>query len=600
MPPSDYINDRNSWFALSDAQPSERQDDFDRWLEEEIFPYAIVPDERLDTSQLRSEEYGRRLDWWEELAQDWLSIARDTFWFTPWDELPPEERRKRMEDWKRQAMESHVPEWARDLQKWVTTLDDIEDILSSAAWASRFLAFLFPSLAPVLMPLSGALDLAGNLIDIPKDLLALPLGPTGIKKTMEDLGKLLHPKRFLKDLLKKKVPKSLREALPSLGELLEIGQAAHTLTGRGLSLGPLMGHLSNMWFGALESLGITSSQSPHKEPPHHSFLKPDRHGMPLKFKLREVEHETGRTGYRKLQYIQIPMSGPREGKYKRIDLGIEGVFRQPSPMEFWALRTWMNAYNVFAHPGGFEEHVLFKALLTHTITLPWAWRFLADNEWWKVLGVIGKEKLIPMSPAPSFGTEYLRHRGYDPYQPLYPMTRGGDVDITYDELIVRNSEFVSYRIWNMIQRHKGTKQSAFVQQCVLLISNFYAHALNTDPLEFVRVDTVPATGAKYEVYRKKTVLETKDPYPVHALKRLGQWGFRIPEDAPNTAWRAFIADHAAFIKAHGTYPKIAEMTEMLFRHFPRVIWRGEEYTSLEQFLHRNTWLVRTPSSAALI
>lgn len=584
-----YKAERETWVYNSEfALPKDLQE-FDKWLEDEIMPYVITQDTQVDTKPLQRESYSRALEKVEEFTEDIFTTADRWFLIRPWDELSPQEKRYRMAKWKEQQEKSHVPGWAKELQKWVTRLDDIEDILSSAAAISRLGAFLIPQAAPILAPLSAALELAALAFDIPKDLLAVPLGPMGLKRTYEDAGKLLHPWKTIKTILKKEAPKTLKEAMPGLGTMLEIGQAAKTLTGHGISLGPMMGAISNVWFGALEKVGITHSEHPHKKPPHHSPILPENHGMPIGLSFRTLEHETGRSGLKKLQYIQFPISSPDEGKFYKLDLGIEGVFRQPTGMEFWALRTWENAFCVMAHPGGIEEDVQFHAIFAMTTTMPWAFRYLQDIEWWKIAEAIGGEKVIPYSPAPSFGTKWLESQGVDPYTPQRPISRRGDDDITYDEYIKRNAEYIAMRIHNMLERHRGTYQSFVLNSCINYLGNAIKHALNTDPLELIGTREVPATGAKYEVYRKTTEVETTDPYPIHMMKRVSQWGWRIPPDATNDQYQAFQKEYSNFVNATGTYPKFGDVTCMLFKNFDKVIWRGETFSSLEEWLNANPW-----------
>jgi len=584
-----YKAERDSWVYNSDfALPKDLQK-FDEWLEDEIMPYVQVRDRQVNTKPLKEEWYRDAIENLEKYTEDIFLTADRWFHIRPWDELPKGEKRYRMAKWREELEKSHVPQWARKLQKWVTTLDDIEDILSSAAAISRLGAFLIPQAAPVLAPLSAVLELAALAFDIPKDLLAAPLGPMGLKKTYEDVGKLLHPWKTIKTILKKEAPKTLKAALPSLGEIIEIAQAAKTLTGYGISLGPTMGAISNVWFGFLEKVGVTHSDHPHKEPPHHSPILPENHGMPLGLHFRVVEHKTSRSGLKKLQYIQFPISSPRKGAFYKLDLGIEGVFRQPTGMEFWALRTWQNVCNLFAHPGGMDEQVLFDGLLTLTTVMPWAFRYLMDIEWWKIAEAIGGETIIPFSPAPGFGTDYLESQGLDAFAPQRPISRKGEDEISYDEYIVRNSQFIAMRIHNMLERHKGTYQSFVANSCMNYICLALMHMLSTDPPELVEVREVPATGAKYEVYAKTTEVETTDPYPIHALKRLHQWGWGIDPEATNEQYQAFIKEHTDYVNAQGRYPKFGDVTCMLFKNFNKVIWRGLAYSSLEEWLNANPW-----------
>ena len=538
-----YQQKQNQYAQTSYAQPPYLPPS---QVPNEIPPASVMPDDQIDMSPTQDPSWWERLD--RSAKKEWRSlqdIAADTIHTKPWSEMTPEEKRQAYARWHREMKNSHIPKWARKAQKWITYLDNIEDATSSAAALARLGAFVFPEAAPILMPISGALDLTSLALDIPKDLLSVPMGPQGWKSAGEDATKLIHPKKTLKALLEKEAPESLKEALPSLGELMEMAQVADTLFHRGLCLGPIMGKISDLWFSGLEKIGLIHEQKPHDDYPEKMPSKVYHHRKPKAWVPREMKETERGTGPRRLRYLRIPQTKHSPISFQEIPIHVDGIFTQPNPMEFLALKTWDYAYNVLLHPGGLDEELSYKAVVAHTLTFPWAWSWLWKNEWWKIAAKIGGTKPTPELIWPGGSAEYLKEQGLDPYEPQLELLPDGNEPETYDDYISKGSSFVGYRVWAMQQRHLGTKQGFVLHTCISYLSEAYVHALNTDPLE-------PSPDGSSYIKRSKA--DMKPDLRALLIKLLGQYKIYLPPDCSNKDWHKLLDRFWGYVKANGEYP----------------------------------------------
>ena len=176
---------------------------------------------------------------------------------------------------------SPTPEWNKHITRVLTDIDNVEDVLSTAGWAFFAAGILIPFAAPILDAIGGMLEAATVPLNLVEAALGITTGPMGAKRAFESLVRLTPMGRILKighcgllramekklfssgilrqlamragpDIRKEigKLPlrQRIKYALPNWGTALEAGQAAQTITGNGLILGPFFGAATEMTF----------------------------------------------------------------------------------------------------------------------------------------------------------------------------------------------------------------------------------------------------------------------------------------------------------------------------------------------------------------
>lgn len=214
--------------------------------------------------------------------------------------------------WAYQMKTSASPQFVHTITRVLTDIDNVEDIISTASWVSLAAGMLIPVTAEAMLPLSAALYSITVPLNAAEAALSLATGPAGIKRAVEDIAKILPggekvegiagkimdhlPKGLTNKIFKplgnltrklerylvgkeekglekltatelinlarkkgmsisttiKKLTKKQRiyNALPSFGKALEAAQAAQTITGYGLILGPFFGAITDTaWAG---------------------------------------------------------------------------------------------------------------------------------------------------------------------------------------------------------------------------------------------------------------------------------------------------------------------------------------------------------------
>jgi hypothetical protein len=162
----------------------------------------------------------------------------------PLDPLTDEEKLKKTQRRIIALKKSPTPEVVQRLSSIANYIDDAEDILSTALVLSRPLLRRLPS---KLIPGLGWVLLLNDIFDLATWLLssATP-GMSGKRDSIENLRSL----SFKRGVRMQDTQMFLRTA-PGIGALLEGLQAAETLTGVGISLGPLMGLMQDAIWGAM-------------------------------------------------------------------------------------------------------------------------------------------------------------------------------------------------------------------------------------------------------------------------------------------------------------------------------------------------------------
>lgn len=307
------------------------------YTQEELYlARNVSPDIRTDRDKQIIRAYRRGLRWkkyYEEKAKnkeytvqlpkpwDVIGTPRDLVNYTK-DERVEAERTARKDRTARQwailktynsrryyaynRKHSPVPKEIQHITRILTDIDNVEDILATAAFASYAIGIIIPLLAPIFEALGGILSAACVPLNLIEASLGLATGPMGMKRGLEGLIKLTPAGRIMKvahvgllgkiadkigltSFIEKKAAKGISEemaskifkqkitkeierkegkylgtriaklplkerlkyAMPSWGTMLEAGQAAQTITGYGLLLGPIFGTASDAAFAGV-------------------------------------------------------------------------------------------------------------------------------------------------------------------------------------------------------------------------------------------------------------------------------------------------------------------------------------------------------------
>ena len=144
-------------------------------------------------------------------------------------------------------MQSPSSTWMNNIGTAMTFLDDVNDSLGTLSMVCRFAAHMLPkALGKLLLGPAGWALTAAEIANIGMTLSRLPLKAVNLKSNLHK-GLGLNP--FSKKARVSRAAK-LRTVRPSKGELIEALQTTDNIFGVGLCLGPIMGLLTDLAFGA--------------------------------------------------------------------------------------------------------------------------------------------------------------------------------------------------------------------------------------------------------------------------------------------------------------------------------------------------------------
>jgi hypothetical protein len=142
--------------------------------------------------------------------------------------------------------QSPSPPAQQKLTQILTYIDDTEDILSTALWLGRF---AIRRIAPRFIPVVGWALLATDVMTLAQKMFSiLPAG----RAAKRGLGEVLDGNSYTKRSRIRSVERFMRRKA-GIGVFLEAAQAMETITGFGLSLGGIMGVLTDSVWGAIRS-----------------------------------------------------------------------------------------------------------------------------------------------------------------------------------------------------------------------------------------------------------------------------------------------------------------------------------------------------------
>jgi len=167
---------------------------------------------------------------------------------------------------------SPVPSWAKKLQRIITWVDNVEDAISTVTTALEVATVAVPAIASVTAPLIATGELASSVADLFNAAASLPTGPTGAKRAsgylmdavlgrFGGMFKLAKNIERVHDIAKiaettgwKAALKSLHSKREWFGKFLETAQTSDNFFGVGLCLGPVMGLISDAFYGGIRKI----------------------------------------------------------------------------------------------------------------------------------------------------------------------------------------------------------------------------------------------------------------------------------------------------------------------------------------------------------
>lgn len=182
------------------------------------------------------------------------------------------EELKRRREIARRIRKSPVPDWAKKLQRIITWVDNVEDAISTATTALEVATVAVPAIASITAPLIAAGELTSTVADLFNAAASLPTGPTGAKRAAGYLmdaalgrfGGLFRPAKNVErvyDIAKtaekygwKTAIRRLHSKREWIGKAIEAAQVSDNMFGVGLCLGPVMGLISDAFYGIIRKI----------------------------------------------------------------------------------------------------------------------------------------------------------------------------------------------------------------------------------------------------------------------------------------------------------------------------------------------------------
>jgi len=180
---------------------------------------------------------------------------------------------KRRRELARRLAKSPTPAWARKLQRIVTQIDNVEDAVSTGVGIAEIATVVQPEFAEATVPAIIAGDVADTIMDVADAALSLPLGPMGVKRAISfladastfnmegifkvgrTLNKIQHALEEAKHFGAWRGIKEIGNLWHWFGKFIEAAQVSDQFFGVGISLGPIMGAISDSMFGIARYMG---------------------------------------------------------------------------------------------------------------------------------------------------------------------------------------------------------------------------------------------------------------------------------------------------------------------------------------------------------
>ena len=231
MAKSFYSEYSNAWYKLGTGT---------REKPSEVFPRFSKTDfDTLKSNYVKQYGYTIRIPQWDDVVHLVPNAMKTTA------ELKNEKKENLI-----RILESPAPEWAMKYSTVMTWIDDIQDTASVVIPLVSTLFRVAPKVFGKILPVFGWLSLAYNFLNLANAIGRAPLTPM---KSKRSVCKFLSRNPFTRRANVERVT-NIKNWKPNIGDLIQALQVSDQLTGVGLSLGGVMGAITNSIFGAYRKL----------------------------------------------------------------------------------------------------------------------------------------------------------------------------------------------------------------------------------------------------------------------------------------------------------------------------------------------------------
>lgn len=238
--------------------------------------FGAPVDEILALPDLLLADLDRGIDALTSGFQDRPITKRPVIHIPGWDDilhvvpeafLPLEEQLARRRERAIRISESPTPESVRAIGSVLTWIDDVQDALVTASVLARLVGVVYKPAIPIAVGLGAAAE-AINIFGAASAVATTPL--TGKFRAQQ------AAKGFLGGQVGRALrTTTLRTALPTIGEAVQILQTTDQLFGVGLSLGPIVGLVEDLIFGLPQGADFAFSSGFSFRDPDEVFLRPE-------------------------------------------------------------------------------------------------------------------------------------------------------------------------------------------------------------------------------------------------------------------------------------------------------------------------------------
>ena len=617
----DYLNN-----AAGLQAPGEKWDDaalagLDSWNEDDYSPEPLMMTDVMPIDDIvrdynknpdnpsYSDTVRQFTDWLADFAENNAAPLLKT---KPDSELTRYEKWQRYKRYKEWYEKSPAPKWYKDyIVPALTGLDDVQDVVATAAAVARLAAIVPGPWQPFVAGAAAALSGTAMLLDVPVTLLSLAGGPLGLKKLIEDgkFGKELlgaakggnwkkalekiyeDPK--LKRALEKKGLKKLKAALPGIGDLLQAGQALETLTGRGLQLGPLMGRMSDLWWGAIEKVKGGAADLLNRDlPQKHSPIPDTPEGLrdPYPAEQGWISNKSEYGFIWDLRYAYDYDTRAKLGHWWVPSEDI--ILRKPTPMEYYSLRVVEQVAYHFCVPNGLPQEILFYDIIGLSFAMPWVLRYMQTIEWHKVAAFVLDEPIRPSVHKSEFIKNCLGEGNGKDWVVFQPFTRNGFETVTHKQWFEMHKWTIPFHIYALRKSLVGTWQGACLDAMLNGIGRAFAHMFHC-ATETIYEEHDPEDPTNYTpTTAGVSSLSLKQDLEFNCIRRFCEWGLVAPDDVTDEKTKKFLNGYRTLARATDEYPRFKDMRKLCFKYLGgfRFKRNGVFYKNEDDFKRDFPWI----------
>ena len=592
----DYLNNAADLQAPGESWDKSALSGLDTWDEDDYSPEPLMMTDVMPIEDI-IRDYNENPDnpSWSDWVLQEIDYLRDfarnnaapLIKTKPDSELTPFEKYQRYLRYKEWRDESPAPDWYKDyIVPAITVLDDIQDVVATGAAVARLAAIVPGPWQPFIAGVAGALSGAAMLLDVPTTLLSLAGGPLGLKKLIEDgkfgkelaglakegdwkkAAKRLFSDPKLKNALEKKGLKKLKAALPGIGDLLQAGQALETLTGRGLVLGPVMGRISDMWWGAIEKVKGGLADSPTYElPPKHSPIPDTINGLADPYPS-EQKWLSNKSEYGYIWDLRYAYDYDTKAKLGHWWVPSDDIIlRKPTPMEYYSLRVVEQVAYDFIVPHGLPQEVLFYDIVGLSFAMPWVLRYMQTIEWEKVAAFVLDEPVRPSVHKSEFIRNCLGEKNGKDFVVFQPFTKNGVETVTYKQWFKMHKWTIPFHLYALRKSLSGTWQGVCLDAMLNGIGRAFAHMF------YCATETIyefhdPEDPTNYTpTTAGVSSLSFKQDLEFNCIRRFCEWGLLAPDDITDETVKDFLDGYRDLARATDEYPRFKDMRKLCFDHF---------------------------------